>query len=43
MLVYIHGGSFYEGANIGGPGYFQAQDDVVAVSVNYRLGILGLY
>ena len=41
VLVFIHGGGFIEGANIQSPGYFLAEQDVVVVSVNYRLGILG--
>ena len=40
-MVYIHGGAFQDGCNFGEPGYFMAEKDVVFVSVNYRLGILG--
>ena len=40
-MVFIHGGSFQEGADFQTPGYFMAEKDVVFVSINYRLGILG--
>ena len=41
MLVFIHGGDFFNGANFIYPGYFQASYGVVTVTVNYRLNILG--
>ncbi len=44
MLVWIHGGAFSSGSG-SLPWYsgeqFAAQDDIVAVSINYRLGALG--
>ncbi len=44
VLVWIHGGAFSSGAG-SLPWYsgeqFAAQDDIVAVSINYRLGALG--
>ena len=43
VMVWIHGGSFQFGANFIYPGYFLAEHDVVVVTVNYRLGIMGAY
>ena len=43
VMVYIHGGDFQTGANFVYPGYFLAQKEVIVVTVNYRLGIMGLY
>lgn len=44
-MVYIHGGSFSTGSGNGetdlaGPGYFLDRD-IVLVTINYRLGVLG--
>ena len=42
VLFWIHGGAFLYGTGNGYPGHVLAQQgDVVVVSVNYRLGILG--
>jgi carboxylesterase type B len=43
VMVYIHGGSFSGGSGdswIYGPDFF-VNDDVILVTVNYRLGVLG--
>lgn len=43
VMFWIHGGGFlagYGGFNIFGPDYFMDKD-VVLVSINYRLGLLG--
>ncbi|KYM98243.1 Esterase E4, partial [Cyphomyrmex costatus] len=43
VMVWIHGGGFYEGSGdalIYGPDYI-VQKDVVLVTLNYRLGVLG--
>ena len=41
VMFWVHGGSFMDGAGSEyGPDYFMDQD-VVLVTVNYRLGILG--
>jgi carboxylesterase type B len=44
VMVFIHGGAFMEGSG-GGPlfdgSYMAAYGDVVVVTINYRLGILG--
>lgn len=41
-MVYIHGGGFYSGTgNHGGPKYFMDTEEVVLVTMNYRLGALG--
>ncbi len=42
VMVYIHGGGFYSGTgNTGGPKYFMDTEEVVLVTINYRLGALG--
>jgi len=42
VMVYIHGGGFYSGTgNYGGPKYFMDTEEVVLVTMNYRLGVLG--
>lgn len=43
VMVYIHGGAFVEGSgndNFYGPDFF-LNEDVVLVTLNYRLGVLG--
>lgn len=43
VMVWIHGGAFYLGsghADFYGPDYI-VQKDVVLVTLNYRLGVLG--
>ena len=40
-MFYIHGGAYQEGFSTGHPGYFLAEQGVVAVSITYRLGVLG--
>lgn len=42
-MVWIHGGGFYHGSNrseLFGPGYLLTED-IVLVTVNYRLGVFG--
>ena len=41
VMVWIHGGGFNGGTNFEYPGYFFAEQDVVLVALNYRLGMLG--
>ncbi|XP_003247261.1 esterase E4 isoform X1 [Acyrthosiphon pisum] len=42
VVVYIHGGAFQYGSSIGyGPHYLLDSEDIVYVSINYRLGPLG--
>ena len=40
-MVWYHGGSFQAGVNFSYVGYFLASADVIVVTVNYRLGIMG--
>jgi acetylcholinesterase len=44
VLVYIHGGAYYIGSGLsnhyGGP-YYLMDQDIVLVTINYRLGLLG--
>lgn len=41
-MVYIHGGSYMEGtANIVDGSVLASYGDVIVVTVNYRLGVLG--
>lgn len=43
VMVWFHGGAFFEGSGdytVFGPHYF-LQKDVVIVTLNYRLGVLG--
>lgn len=41
VIVHIHGGAFMMGnSDFGSPGYLMDRD-MVYVSINYRLGILG--
>jgi len=45
VMFWIHGGAFakgHGGAEMHGPDYFMDKD-VVLVTINYRLGILGKY
>ncbi|XP_044745323.1 uncharacterized protein LOC123307171 [Coccinella septempunctata] len=45
VMVFIHGGAFTSGSNskmIYGPDYL-IREDVVLISINYRLGFLGFY
>jgi len=44
VMVWIHGGGFYAGsgdASFYGPDYI-VQKDIVLVTLNYRLGVLGM-
>lgn len=44
MIVYIHGGGFFAGTggpSITGADYFMDSEDVLFVTMNYRLGPLG--
>ena len=44
-MVWIHGGGFYIGSgnsNLYGPDYLMSED-VVLVTINYRLGALGQF
>ena len=42
IMVWIHGGSFEAGGSNGyGPDYFM-DEDVVLVTINYRLGTFGI-
>jgi carboxylesterase type B len=44
VLFYIHGGAYYTGSGLsndyGGP-YYLMDHDIVLVTINYRLGLLG--
>ena len=42
-MVWFHGGAFQSGTGFSYPGYFLASRDVIVVTVNYRLGIFGVY
>ena len=42
VMVYIHGGSYEYGGSPVYTGNLLAQHGVVAVSINYRLGLLGV-
>nr|AWW17119.1 carboxylesterase E4 [Subpsaltria yangi] len=44
VMVFIHGGAFLSGAGSShtyGPEFFMAEKNIVLVSLNYRLGVLG--
>ena len=41
VMVYIHGGSYRVGSGNVYAGNILAQHDVIVVTINYRLGILG--
>ena len=41
VMVYIHGGSYRAGTGNVYVGHIIAQYDVVVVTINYRLGLLG--
>lgn len=44
VIVYIHGGGFFAGTagpSITGADYFMDTEDVIVVTMNYRLGPLG--
>ena len=43
VMVYIHGGSYRAGSGNVYVGHIVAQYDVVVVTINYRLGLLGNY
>ena len=40
-MLYIHGGSYRAGSGNVYVGHIVAQYDVVVVTINYRLGLLG--
>ena len=40
-MVYIHGGSYRAGSGNVYVGHIVAQYDVIVVTINYRLGLLG--
>lgn len=43
-MVYIHGGSYVEGtANVIDGSILASYGDVIVVTVNYRLGVLGMF
>ena len=43
-MIYIHGGDFLHGSGNEFPGHMLASSqDVVVVTFNYRLGLLGIY
>ena len=42
-MVFIHGGSYEEGAGIRHDGFSLAAHGVVVVTINYRLAALGKY
>lgn len=43
VMVYIHGGSYVEGtANVIDGSILASYGDVIVVTVNYRLGVLGM-
>lgn len=44
VMVFIHGGGFSAGSSISsqyGPEYFMDNQDVVLVTFNYRVGVMG--
>ena len=41
VMVHIHGGAFMFGGGESYPSYILQNNDIVYVSINYRLGILG--
>ena len=41
-MVYIHGGAYQAGSG-NSNGHILASKEVVVVTINYRLGILGVY
>ena len=41
VMVYIHGGSYRAGSGNSYVGHIVAQYDVIVVTINYRLGLLG--
>jgi len=41
VMVYIHGGSYRAGSGNVYVGHVVAQYDVIVVTINYRLGLLG--
>lgn len=44
VMVYIHGGSYVEGtANVIDGSILASYGDVIVVTINYRLGVLGMY
>ena len=44
VMVWIHGGAFCQGSSTFYPGGVLATfNDVIVVSINYRLGILGFF
>ena len=40
-MLFIHGGSYEEGTGNRYDGFVLAQNGVVVVTINYRLGVLG--
>lgn len=43
VMVYIHGGSYVEGtANVIDGSILASYGDVIVVTINYRLGVLGM-
>jgi len=40
-MVYVHGGSYRAGSGNVYVGHIVAQYDVIVVTINYRLGLLG--
>ena len=43
VMIFIHGGSYEEGAGSRYNGFTLAQHGVVVVTFNYRLGVLGVF
>ena len=43
VLVYIHGGAYFGGSNLGFVGHFWAERGVIVVAINYRLAQMGWY
>lgn len=44
VMVWFHGGAFLEGSSSSysyGPEFFMAENNVILVAVNYRLGVFG--
>ena len=42
-MVFLHGGSYEEGAGIRYDGFCLSTHGVVVITINYRLGVLGKY
>ena len=41
-MFFIHGGSYEEGSGIRYNGFTLSQHDVIVITINYRLGVLGM-